>query len=344
MHLVVTGLNHETAPVELREKLSITDARLSDALADLKTLDTVTECLILSTCNRTEVYTYTSAETDDAAVIRWMADFCELPQEDFASHLYTHPGRKAVEHLFGVAAGIKSMVVGEYQILGQVKGAYSIASNKGFTGPALNPLFQQAIKVGKRVRTETEIGRGAFSIGSAAVQLVRSIFDDLSGRTVLVLGAGKMGELAITHLASSGVSTVLVANRTYEKAVELASRFNGRPISFEELQSALESADIVIASTGAEEPVINCEMVSSAMRVRRGRPIFFIDIAVPRDIEANVADIGNAFVYDIDDLKAVVKADAAGRQAEIAKVETIIAEEVAGFMKRICRRLEMRNT
>lgn len=342
MHLTVIGLNHETAPVELREKLSIAETQLPDALCALNTLEAVSECLILSTCNRTEIYTYALSPADDE-VIRQIGESCGISQDDFISHLYSHAGHKAVEHLFNVAAGIDSMVLGEYQILGQVKYAYSIASREGFTGPILNTLFQQAIKVGKRARTETEIGRGAFSVGSVAVRLARSIFDDMSGRTVLVLGAGKMGELAITHLVSSGAGTVLVANRTYEKAEELASRFNGRPIEFKDLQSALETVDIAITSTGASEPIISYEMVSSAMRARRGRPVFFIDIAVPRDIDPSVADIDNAFVYDIDDLKAAVEADAAERQAEVAKVEAIIAEEVEGFMNRIRHRLEAGN-
>ena len=342
MHLVVIGLNHKTAPVGLRERLSIGKSQLRDALPSLKALDAVSECLILSTCNRMEVYAYTHSRADDEAVAGWMGEFCGVPRDDFAACLYSHAGHKAVEHLFRVAAGIGSMVVGEHQILGQVKDAYCAASRRGCTGPVLNPLFQQAIAVGKRARTETEIGRGSFSVGSVAVQLARSIFDDLSGRTVLVLGAGKMGELAVAHLVAAGAGSLLVANRTYKKAEELSSRFNGRPVPFEEIPSALESADIVIASTGAGKPVITREMALSAVRRRRGRPIFFIDAAVPRDVEVGVGDMDGVFVYDMDDLQAAVEADTAERRAEIAKVEAIIADEVGKFTRsmanRICRR------
>lgn len=333
MHLVVIGLNHKTAPVELREKLSIDKAQLHGDLSALKAIDTVRECLILSTCNRTEVYAYTSSRADDAAVVRCIGEFCGVGPDAFASHLYSHAGHKAAEHLFYVAAGIDSMVVGEAQILGQVKDAYAAAKRMGFTGPVLNALFQQAIAVGKKARTETDIGRGAFSVGSAAVQLARSVFDELRGCTILIVGAGKMAELAITHLASCGASTVLVANRTYEKAVNLALQFGGQPIRFEDLAPALEAADIVITSTGANRPILTREMVSAAMHERRGRPMFLIDVAVPRDIDPRVQEIENVFVYNIDDLQAAVEADAVGRRAEAANVRAIVAQEVEEFMR-----------
>ena len=335
MHLVVIGLNHKTAPVELREKLSISEAQLPNALSDLRTHDRIFECLILSTCNRTEIYACTGSRADDAAIVGWMGEFCGVSPDDFASSLYSHSGHKAAEHLFRVAAGIDSMAVGEAQILGQVKDAYAVTSQGGSTGPVLNALFQQAITVGKRARTETDIGRGAFSVGSAAVQLARSIFDKLDGRTVLVVGAGKMSEIAIAHLVSSGASAVLVANRTYQKAEHLASQFDGQPVRFEDLGSVLETADIVITSTGSREPIVTHGMVSSAMHARRGRPMFFIDMAVPRDIAPEVANFDNVFVYDIDDLQTVVEADVASRQTEVVKVECIVSEEAAQFMRRL---------
>lgn len=331
MHLVVMGLNHQTAPIELREKLSVPDSRLPEALQSLKALPAISECAVLSTCNRVEIYAYTCDRP--AGIIEWAAEFCGVPQSDFEDHLYSHAGHKAVEHLFRVASGIDSLVVGEYQILGQVKDAYDAARRHGCSGPTLNALFRCAIAVGKRARTETEIGRGAFSVGSVAVQLARSIFDELSGRAVLVLGAGEMAELAVAHLCSSGAGKLLVANRTYSRAENLAFRFGGRAVKFDEIPSALETADIVIASTGAGEPVVTCGIVASAMQARRGQPIFFIDIAVPRDVESGVADIENVFVYNIDDLQAAVEADFAGREAAVAGVQAIIAEEVREFMR-----------
>ncbi|MHB9035818.1 MAG: glutamyl-tRNA reductase [Armatimonadota bacterium] len=334
MHLVVIGLSHKTAPVEIRERFSISEEQLPDALRELKSRDCVSECIILSTCNRTEICAYTSVKEDDAVITQWMGDYCGVSPDAFSSHLYIRSGHKAVEHLFRVATSIDSLVLGEAQILGQIKTAYGFATQAGSTGPVLNSLVQQAITVGKRVRTETEIGRGAFSIGSVAVQLAKSMFDQLKGLTLLVVGAGKMGELATTHIISSGATNVLVANRTYERAEALAERFGGRPIRFENLSAALESADIVITSTGAREPVITVPMVSSVMRARRGRPVFFIDIAVPRDIEAGVDAIDNVFVYDIDDLERLVESDAKERQVEVSRVEAIIAEEVGEFMTR----------
>jgi len=331
MHLIVVGLNHKTSPIHLREKLSISEERLPEALARLKSCGAISECLILSTCNRTEVYAYTMSRTNDQDISRIMGDFCKVSLDDFSEHTYSRAGHKAAEHIFRVTAGIDSMVLGEVQILGQVKEAYSTAGSQGATGTVLNPLFQQAITVGKRARNETEIGRGTFSVGSVAVQLARTIFDELDGRTMLVVGAGKMGELAVTHLIASGASKLLVANRAYDRAVALAAKYGGRPIEFGNLTSALQDADVVITSTGANEPVITRPMVLSALNARSGRPIFFIDIAVPRDIEPGVGDIDNAFVYNIDDLQAAVETDAATRSIEVAKVESIIEQEVTEF-------------
>ena len=332
MHLVVIGLNHKTAPVELRERLSIGEAQLADALSGLKSHDPISECLVLSTCNRIEIYAYITTREDDDLIVDFLAKFCKTNQDGFRPHLYSYAGHKAVEHLFRVASGIDSMVLGEDQILGQVKSAYGASSKAGATGSVLNTLFQQAITIGKKARTDTNIGRGAFSVGSVAVQLARSIFDEPKGRTILIIGAGKMGKLTITHLTAWGASTVLVANRTHKKAVDLAAQCCGQAIKFDDLPSALQTADIVITSTGAKEPIITREMVSSAMRVRRGRPAFFIDIAVPRDIEPSVGDIDNVFVYNIDDLQAAVDTDTAGRQFEVAKVEAIVKQGVEEFM------------
>ena len=233
-------------------------------------------------------------------------EFFGVSPDEFRPHLYSMSGHKAIEHLFRVAAGIDSMIVGEAQILGQVKNSYAAAVKAGSTSAVLNSVFQQAINVGKRARTETEIGRGAFSVGFAAVQFAKSIFDELKGRVVLIIGAGKMGELIATHLLASGVSNVLVANRTHEKGVKLAERFNGRAVKYEDLPSALQSADIVITSTGASLPIISRQMAASVMHERRGRPLFIVDIAMPRDVEPGVSAIDGMFVYDIDDLQAAV--------------------------------------
>lgn len=334
MHLVVIGLNHKTAPVALREKLSISEGQLPDALTDLASREGISECLILSTCNRTEVYVYTATKADDAVIIDWMGEFFAVPVIEFESYLYSQSGHKAVEHVFRVAAGIDSMVLGEAQILGQVKTAYAAARAAGTTGSLLGSLFEQAISVGKRARTETEIGRGAFSVGSVAVGLAKSIFGELTARVVLIVGAGEMGELTATHLLASGADTLLAANRTYERAVGLAERFGGRAVSFEDMESAMQSADIVITSTGASEPIISRKIVSAVMHARRGRPLFFIDIAVPRDVEPGVGTLDGVFVYDIDDLQAAVESHADQRRGEVMKVEEIIGEEVADFVVR----------
>jgi glutamyl-tRNA reductase len=334
VHLVVIGLNHTTAPVELREKLSIPDNQLPEALADLASREVVSECVILSTCNRTEVYAYTQSRADDDVIIDWIGSFFGIDKKSFQQHLYSLAGHKAIEHLFKVASGIDSMVLGEAQILGQVKTAHSAAIDASTAHTLLGGLFQQGISTGKRARTETGIGRGAFSVGSVAVGVARSIFDELKGRTVLMVGAGKMGELTATHLTASGATEVLVANRTYEKAIDLAQRFDGKAIKFDELQTAMLSVDIVITSTGAKEPIIDYEMVAAAMKIRRGRPLFFVDIAVPRDVEPGVDALDGVFVYNIDDLQGAVDVHAAERRAEIKKVEEIVSEEVASFMVR----------
>ena len=331
MHLVQIGLSHKTAPIDLREQLSISKAQLPDALESLLSVEDICECVILSTCNRTEIYAYTSNRSTDQAIIEWFGEYCKLPVEQFTPYIYTRAGHKAAEQLFRVTSGMESMALGETQIQGQVKEAYATAVQSKTTGAVLNALFQQGTAVGKRVLTETGIGRGAFSVGSAAARLVKSVFSDLNSSTLLVVGAGQMAELTTSHLASYGINKLLVTNRTYERAVELAQRFDGQVISFEDLNSALDQADIVISSTGAQCQIINKSMVSAAMRVRRGRPIFIIDVAVPRDVEESVGNIDNVFLYNIDDLQAVVEANDSKRRAEVQKAEIIISEEVKEF-------------
>lgn len=334
MHLLCVGLNHRTAPVETREQLSIDESQLPVALANLRIRAQTLESVILSTCNRTEVYACCASPDGDRAIAEWLGSYCNLASELYAPYLYFMHDREVAAHLFRVASGIDSMVTGEDQILGQVKTAYSIARKAQSTGSVLNYLFHHAISVGKRVRTETAIGRGAFSVGSAAARLAESIFDDLGECTVMVVGAGKMAELTVSNLLSAGTNRVLVVNRSRSRAAELAGRYGAQPLGFEDLEAVLPSADIVIASTGAREPVIKQQMLRRAVSTRRGRPMFIIDIAVPRNVDPSAAHIDGVFLYDIDDLQTVVEKDKLARKAEIERAEAIVKEELQRFLKR----------
>jgi len=334
MHLVVVGLSHKTAPIEIRERLTFPAHRQAEALARLVGDPAVAEAVIVSTCNRTEIYAVASTGDDGVdAVIDFMAGFHDLDRHELVRSLYITRGEDVVHHLFRVVASLDSMVIGEAQILGQVKEAYDHALAAGATGVALNKLFRQSFEVGKRVRTETEIGENAVSISYAAIELAKKVFDTLVGRTILILGAGKMSELTAKHLVSNGVKSVLVANRTFERAQELADRFNGEAIRYDELYERMHGADIVITSTAATHYVITKEQVASAMRGRGGRPLFLIDIAVPRDIEPAVNEISNVFLYDIDDLSGVVESNLEERMREAGRAESIIADEIATFVR-----------
>ncbi|MDO8589057.1 MAG: glutamyl-tRNA reductase [Armatimonadota bacterium] len=331
MHLVVIGLNHTTAPIDVRERLSVPESGLADALSRLKMCGCVTECCILSTCNRTEMYAVTESRDDDAVLIDFLSALTGVPKADFTDHLYTRSGHKAVDHLFRVSAGLDSMMLGEPQILGQVKSAYCVAGDCSCTGAVLNNLFQQALAVGKRARTETDIAKGAFSVGYAAVELANSIFGDLYGRRILIVGAGKMSENTAKRIISNGAGSVTVANRTFERARKLAEELGGVAVGFDALDQALIDADIVISSTGATEPIITRQTMAKLMRVRHERPVFLIDIAVPRDIEPEVGELDNVFLYNIDDLQDLVEQSVRERQKEIEKVELIIEQETRKF-------------
>ncbi|MDH7601179.1 MAG: glutamyl-tRNA reductase [Armatimonadota bacterium] len=333
MHLVVVGLNHKTAPVETREQLSIEESRLPQALNDLTARAQISESVILSTCNRTEVYACCASSDHDQRIAEWLGSYCNLAPQRYAPYLYFLHEREAAAHLFRVASGIDSMVTGEDQILGQVKTAYSIARKVRSTGAVLNYLFHHAISVGKRVRTETAIGRGAFSVGSAAARLAESIFDNLAECTVMVVGAGKMAEQTVLNLAGAGAKHILVANRSRSHAADLAQRCGGRPVDFGDLEAVLPSADIVIASTSAREPIIKQPMLRRAISARRGRPMFVIDIAVPRNVDPSAASLDGVFLYNIDDLQAVVEKDKNARKAEIERAEIIIGEELERFFQ-----------
>jgi glutamyl-tRNA reductase len=331
MHLVLIGLSHKTAPVAIREKLTFPATVQQDALTQLKRLEQIAEAVIVSTCNRTEVYAVASGEDAGVeAVIDFLCDYHDLDRHELVRYLYIITGEAVVRHLFRVVASLDSMVIGEAQILGQVKEAYDHALNAGTTARAYNKLFRQSFEVGKRVRTETAIGESAVSISYAAVELAKKVFDTLDGRTILILGAGKMSELTAKHLVCNGVTRVLVANRTLSRAEEMADRFAGEAVAYERLYEAIAEADIVISSTAATEYVVTKTDLAPAVR-HRNRPLFLIDIAVPRDIDPAVNDLGSVFLYDIDDLSGVVESNLEERMTEARRAEGIIEEEIAAF-------------
>jgi glutamyl-tRNA reductase len=334
MNLVIVGLNHNSAPVEIREKLSFPADTIAGPLGKLLGRYGLNEAVILSTCNRVEVL----AITDDMEkgvweVKRFLSDFHSIPLEDLDEHLYDYCGPQAVKHLFRVAAGLDSMVMGEPQILGQVKDAYGHAVEHDAAGVIVNKLFHKVFQVSKRVRTETKIGESAVSISFAAVELAKKIFGELEGKSVMLIGAGEMAELAAKHLMSSGIGEILVANRTYERAVEMVRGFGGKAIMFREFPHYLKSVDIVIASTGAAAFIIKPSDVNEVMKERRYKPMFFIDISVPRNIDPRVNDIENAYVYDVDDLQGVVQSNLNERHKEAEQAGFIIDEEIETFYR-----------
>lgn len=332
MHLTLVGLSHKTAPVEIREKLTFPAHRQEEALALLTESDVVAEAVIVSTCNRTEIYAVTGSGYDGpGAIIDFMADYHQLDRHELIRYLYISEGEAVVRHLFRVVASLDSMVLGEAQILGQVKEAYQYSLDFGGSQRIFNKLFRQSFEVGKRVRTETEIGENAVSISYAAVELAKKVFDSLDGRTILVLGAGKMSELTAKHLVSNGVKKVLVANRTFERAEELAERFEGEAIPYEDLFTRMREADILISSTAATHYVVTKDKVSGSLRGRKGSPLFMIDIAVPRDIDPACNDLDDVFLYDIDDLSGVVEGNLEERMREAERAEHIIDDEMRAF-------------
>jgi len=336
MALFVAGLSHRNAPVELREQLAVDEDKLRELLRDVAATGVVREALILSTCNRVEVYAI--ADVPDEARTVTFRQLCRHRGVEPASVetvLYTHADGEAVRHAFRVASSLDSMMIGEPQILGQVKNAFALAQSCETVGPALHTLFTQAFTVAKKVRTETEIARHAVSISFAAVELAKKIFAGLDGKAVLLVGAGKMSELAARHLIEQGAFPLYVANRTWARAQELARALAGTAVPFDELATALAAVDIVITSTGAPEPVIRREFVQPLVHSRRGRPLFFIDIAVPRDVENSVNTLDGVYCYDIDDLKQVVDANIRERLREAHRAEALVEREVAKFLARL---------
>jgi glutamyl-tRNA reductase len=327
--LFTVGLSHRTAPVELRESVDFSRGGAGEALAALASRGIGKEMVVLSTCNRAEIYAVAGPDAPDA-VARFFAEYHELPLARLTDHLYVRRGEEAARHLFRVAAGLDSLVVGEPQILGQVKAAYSTASDRGYTSATINRLFHTAFGVGKRVRRETGLSEGAVSVSYAAMALARKIFGDLTGLNVLILGAGGMAKLTGTHLKAQ-VRQIAIASRTLAAAERLARQLDGQAVAWSDLTAVLSGADIVITATGAVEPVLTRASVADVMRPRRQRPLFIIDIAVPRDVEASVGDLEQVFLYNIDDLQGIVKENLTRRSSELERAEAIVGEEVAKF-------------
>ncbi len=334
MFPIVIGLNHKTAPVDVREKLAFPQKVLGEALAKLKNTPYVEGCAILSTCNRTEVYAaVTDAEKGLMGVQKFLSAHAGLEMAEIRKYLYSRTLYEAVRHLFRVAAGLDSMVLGETQILGQVREAYQWACEYGASNNVLNSFFQQSVTVGKRVRTETDIDRHAVSISYAAIELAKQVFGDLTGKSTLVIGAGEMSELTLKHLIANGVSTVKVANRSYDRAVCLAGQFGGEAVRFERMFDNMAEADIVVSCTAATHCIIYSEDMERVMAARGGRTIFMIDIALPRDIDPLVGSISGVHLYDIDSLQHVVDQNLDDRRREAVKAEKIIEEEIDQFLK-----------
>ena len=331
MRLLAVGLSHRTAPVELRETVDFSRKGLDTALAELASRGIGRELVVLSTCNRAEIYAV--AETDETAdhIGRFFSDYHDIPHSEVREHLYVHRGPDVARHLFRVAAGLDSLVVGEPQILGQVKAAYAVASDGQFTAALTNRLFHSAFSVGKRVRSETGLGEGAVSVSYAAIALAKKIFGDLKGRAVLILGAGEMAKLTGIHLQSQHVRQMTIASRTLQAAQTLAARLDGVAVPWDRIDASLGAADIVVTATGASEPVLTRERVDEPMRSRRNRPLFIIDIAVPRDVEPAVGSLDQVFLYNIDDLRTIVQENLARRGAELARAEAIVDEEVVKY-------------
>ena len=333
MELLVVGLNHKTAPIEIRECLAFPEDKMEEALSKVYTLPSLKENMILSTCNRVEVYA-AIRETEKAIheLKEFLSQYHGIALKEFEKSLFYHVGEEAVRHIFRVASSLDSMVVGEPQILGQIKDAYDISQQAKTSGLILHRLLHRAFHVAKRVRTETKIGNSAVSISFVAVELAKKIFGTLEKKSVLLIGAGEMSELAAQHLVAGGVEKVLVTNRTHERAVALAQQFKGEAIPLDEMSFGLKKADIVISATDAPQYLIWHDQVSKVMKDRKQKPIFFIDIADPRDIDPKVGDIENAYLYNIDDLQKVVNDNIHDRKKEAERAETIVQDEVAKFV------------
>ena len=333
MKVLVIGLNHKTANVDIRERLAFNGTKLEQGVRGLHGLPGVKEVAVLSTCNRVEIYTCVDNKGASNVIMDFLADLHGMKRPDFEKSLYVMTDFDAVRHIFKVSSSLDSMVLGEPQILGQIKDAFEFALGKKTTGIFLNKLMKKAISTAKRVRTETKIAENAVSISFAAVELARKIFTQVADKSFMLLGAGEMAELAARHLVSNGVQDVMVVNRTYERGCELAGEFNGKPVRFEDFPRELVHADIIICSTGAPSYVLRKEQMQKVMKDRKHRPVFIIDISVPRNIDPEVNKIDDVYLYDVDDLQEVVDANIHGRKKEAERAETIIEEEVQKFSR-----------
>ncbi len=347
MQLLAIGVNHHTAPIALRERLAFSVEQIKPALQLLKSAwlkrehaqikhsvsPSLLEATLLSTCNRTEIYCVTNGQTAREHAISWLAEYHQFPADKLASHIYTLPQSAAVRHAFRVASGLDSMVLGETQILGQLKEAVRTASEAGVLGTYLNQLFQRTFAVAKEVRGQTEIGAHSISMAAAAVRLAQRIFEDIANQRVLFIGAGEMIELCATHFAAHQPRALVIANRTLERGRKLANRLNGQAINLSELPARLHEFDIIVSCTASTLPIIGLGAVESALRARRRRPIFMVDLAVPRDIEPEVMQLQDVFLYTVDDLGAIVREGHVLRQAAVTQAEAIIESRVQHFMQ-----------
>lgn len=345
MHIVVVGLSHKTAPVEIREKLAVPESRMGEALTRLCSYQGVREGILLSTCNRVEVYAVVDEiESGYGRIQDFLADaHLSLSSEQLTPHMYWHEGDRAISHLFRVASSLDSMIVGESQILGQIKEAFEVALTHKATGIILNKVVKKAISVAKRVRTETKIAEMAVSVSYAAVELAKKIFSDLGEKTVLLVGAGEMAKLAARHFIANGVRHVRVTTRNPQQALELANRFGGTAVAFEEFREDMASADIVLVSTGAAHYLVSADDVQRSVKQRMNRPMFLIDISVPRNIDPAVRHVDNAFLFDIDDLKTRVEQNRGERLNEAEKAERLVVDEV-GIVRQWLQSLEVTPT
>lgn len=334
MNILVVGLNHRTADVDVREKLAFNGPKLEEGLLRIKELPAIEEAIILSTCNRVEIYADVKGHEDASETLTtFLSEFHNLDRTALKKSLYFLKDEDAVRHIFRVSASLDSMVVGEPQILGQMKDAFDFALQKKTTGMLLNRLMKKAISVAKRIRTETKIAENAVSISFAAVELARKIFTDLSEKSFMLLGAGDMAELAARHMMNFNVREVIVVNRTFERGCELANEFNGRAVRFEDFLKEMVHADIIICSTNAPSYVLRREDMQRVMKERRNKPVFIIDISVPRNIDPEINNIDNVYLYDVDDLQGVVEENIMERRKEAEMAEAIIREEIAAFQK-----------
>ena len=332
MSLITLGINHKTAPLELRERLAFTPQSLPEALSSLKKLSHIEEASILSTCNRTELYCVTS-EDNDQKIIEWFSQFHGLDSKLIREHLYLHTHEETIRHAMEVASGLDSMVLGEPQIAGQMKAAYALANEHGTIGQLLGKLFQHAFAVSKQVRTDTDIGSSPVSVAFAAVSLAKQIFGDLKQTTVLLVGAGETIELATRHLHSQGIGNIIIANRSVERAQNLADEFNGQAISLQHISEHLYRSDIVISSTASPLPIIGKGTVERALKQRKHQPIFIVDLAVPRDIEPEVSELDDVYLYSVDDLQSVIEENMENRQQAAQQASEIIDVQVQHFLQ-----------